>query len=386
VPSPVPSSTDHALWHDKLTLLLESTGDGMFGIDLAGCCTFINRAGAQLLGYGADQLLGRNMHEMIHHSHADGAHYPEEHCPIFLAFRTGHPCRIDQEVFWRADGSRFAAEYSSHPVVDQGLVRGAVITFSDISQRRQTEEALHHARQELELRVVERTAQLSQALAQVRQLSAHMDAVREEERQRIAREIHDELGSLLVALKFDVNWIARRVTELPPVADKCKSMNRLIETAVVDVGRIITDLRPSILDHQGLVAALEWQLQEFGEVTEIACDADIEADADAPAPPAQLATAVFRIFQEMLNNVARHSGASAVRIRIRLLRTALHMEVVDNGVGLAPAALANHGSYGVMGMRERALHFGGTFDIGPGEEGGACVRLTMPLPAAEDTP
>ena len=386
MPSALPVPSHHALWHDQLTLLLDSTGDGMFGIDLAGCCTFINRAGVQLLGYPADQLLGRNMHEVIHHSHADGSHYPEQHCPIFLAFRTGHPCRIDEEVFWRADGSAFAAQYSSHPVVDGGVVRGAVITFSDISQRRQTEAALRNARQELELRVEERTAQLSQALAQVRQLSAHTDAVREEERRRIAREIHDELGSLLVALKFDVNWIARRVADLPPVADKCRSMNRLIETAVVDVGSIITDLRPSILDHQGLVAALEWQLQEFAEVTEIACDADIEAAPGVPPPPAQLATAVFRIFQEMLSNVARHSGASAVRIRIRLLREALHMEVLDNGVGVAPTALDHHGSYGVMGMRERALHFGGTFDIGAGIDGGAGVRLTIPLPAEGAAP
>jgi PAS domain S-box-containing protein len=374
---PATAQPHQALWHDKLTLLLESTGDGMFGIDLDGCCTFVNRAGAHILGYPTDQVLGRNMHELIHHSHQDGRHYAEEVCPIFLAFRTGHPCRNDQEVFWRADGSCFAAEYSSHPVIDQGTVRGAVITFSDISLRRQTEEALQRARQELELRVAQRTAELSQALAQVRQLSAHTDAVREEERKRIAREIHDELGSLLVALKFDVNWIARRVTGLEPVADKCKTMNRLIETAVEEVGRIITDLRPSILDHQGLIAALEWQVQEFADATEIACDTHIDAAPDAPVPEAQLATAVFRIFQEMLSNVARHSGASAVRIRVRLLPHELQMEVADNGVGAPAAALGHKSSYGVMGMRERALHFGGSLLIDSSK--GTLVRLTMPL-------
>lgn len=372
-----------AAWHDKLTLLLESTGDGMFGVDLDGRCTFINRAGAEILGYSTAQVLGRNMHDLIHHSHPDGRHYEEQQCPIFLAFRTGRPCRNDQEVFWRADGGRFNAEYSSHPVIDQGQVCGAVITFTDITQRKQTEEALARARQELEQRVAERTAELSQALLQLRQLSAHTEAVREQERQRIAREIHDELGSLLVALKFDVNWIARRVTDREPVADKCKTMNRLIETAVEDVGRIITDLRPSILDHQGLVAALEWQLQEFADATEIACDADIDAAADTPAPEAQQATAVFRIFQEMLSNVARHSGASAVRIRIRLLPRELRMEVADNGIGVPAARLGDPRSYGVMGMRERALHFGGALDIARGEDGiGTRVRLTMPLRAA----
>jgi PAS domain S-box-containing protein len=372
-----------AAWHDKLTLLLESTGDGMFGVDLDGRCTFINRAGADILGYSTAQVLGQNMHDLIHHSHPDGSHYEEQQCPIFLAFRTGRPCRNDQEVFWRADGSRFNAEYSSHPVIDQGTVRGAVITFTDITQRKQTEDALQRARLELEQRVAERTAELSQALLQLRQLSAHTEAVREQERKRIAREIHDELGSLLVALKFDVNWIARRVGDRQPVADKCQTMNRLIERAVEDVGRIITDLRPSILDHQGLVAALEWQLQEFADATEIACDADIVADPDAPAPEAQQATAVFRIFQEMLSNVARHSGASAVRIRIHLLAHALTMEVADNGVGAAAAQLNHPCAYGVMGMRERALHFGGALDIArsDGEGGmGTRVRLTMPMP------
>ncbi|MBV7538193.1 PAS domain-containing sensor histidine kinase [Duganella sp. sic0402] len=373
-----------AAWHDKLTLLLESTGDGMFGVDLDGRCTFINRAGAEILGYSTAQVLGQNMHDLIHHSHPDGSHYEEQQCPIFLAFRTGRPCRNDQEVFWRANGSRFNAEYSSHPVIDQGEVRGAVITFTDITQRKQTEEALARARLELEQRVAERTAELSQALLQLRQLSAHTEAVREQERKRIAREIHDELGSLLVALKFDVNWIARRVTDREPVADKCQTMNRLIERAVEDVGRIITDLRPSILDHQGLLAALEWQLQEFADATEIDCDTDIAAAPDAPAPEAQQATAVFRIFQEMLSNVARHAGATAVRIRIHLLPHELQMEVADNGVGVdasAPAArLSDQDSYGVMGMRERALHFGGALDIARGDDGvGTRVRLTMPL-------
>jgi PAS domain S-box-containing protein len=369
-----------AAWHDKLTLLLESTGDGMFGLDLAGHCTFINRAGAEILGYSTQQVLGRNMHDLIHHSHSDGSHYEEQQCPIFLAFRTGHACRNDQEVFWRADGSRFAAEYSSHPVIDQGEVRGAVITFTDITQRKQTEEALERARHELEQRVAKRTVELSQVLLQLRLLSAHTEAVREQERQRIAREIHDELGSLLVALKFDVNWIARRVTDREPVADKCKTMNRLIERAVEDVGRIITDLRPSILDHQGLVAALEWQLQEFADATEIIVDADIVDSPDAPAPEAQQATAVFRIFQEMLSNVARHANASAVRIRIHLLPHALQIEVADNGVGAPAARLSDQSAYGVMGMRERALHFGGSLEIDSSD--GTRVRLSMPLRTA----
>lgn len=370
---------DADLWRDKLTLLLESTGDGMFGIDLAGRCTFINRAGAAMLGYAAADLLGHNMHLLIHHSHEDGSHYPEERCPIFLAFRTGQPCRIDQEVFWRADGTSFAVEYSSHQILDEGKIRGAVITFSDISARRHAEEQLQRAKQELELRVKERTAELSSALTQLRQLSAHAHSVREEERKRIAREVHDELGSLLVALKLDVNWMARRVADREEVARKCASMSRLIEAAVENVGRIITDLRPSILDHQGLIAALEWQVQEFADATGMQCDSSIEIAPDAAPPDGNAATAVFRIFQEMLSNVARHAKANWVRIRIVLAPGRLQMEVQDNGVGTQSADLDSPRSYGVMGMRERALHFGGTLDIESARGKGTLVRLTLPL-------
>lgn len=103
-----------ALSTDRLTLLLESTGEGMFGIDMEGRCTFINRAAALTLGWRTEEVLGRNMHSLMHHTHADGRHYPECDCPIFNAFRRGLPCRIDDEVLWRADGSSFPAEYSNN--------------------------------------------------------------------------------------------------------------------------------------------------------------------------------------------------------------------------------------------------------------------------------
>jgi PAS domain S-box-containing protein len=304
----------------RLQLLLESTGEGIFGIDTAGCCTFVNRAGAQMLGWPAERVLGRNMHALIHHTHDDGRHYPEAECPIFNAFRRGLPCRIDREVLWRADGSSFSAEYSSHPILDAGVVQGAVVTFVDITERRRAETLLHEARAELEQRVAARTAELSTALEQLRELSAHFDSVREDERTRIARDIHDELGSLLIALKMDVEWTAKRVEDRPLLHDKCEGMGRLIATAVDNVGRIITDLRPSILDHQGLWAALEWQAQEFIETTGLAVDLKVNIAAGA-APPGgargeRWAIAVFRIFQEMLNNVARHARAGAVAIRL----------------------------------------------------------------------
>ena len=123
-------------------MLLESSGEGIYGIDLHGHCTFINRAAAQMLGYHPDEVLGRDMHALIHHRRADGSPYPVSECPIFRAFREGKACHVEDEVLWRWDGTPFPAEYSSRPLLDGGQIRGAVVTFLDISDRKRAEEAL----------------------------------------------------------------------------------------------------------------------------------------------------------------------------------------------------------------------------------------------------
>ena len=361
----------------QLALLLQSTGEGIFGVDMAGHCTFINRAGAEMLGRRTEDVLGRNMHGLMHHSHADGSNYPEAACPIFNAFRQGLPCRIDGEVLWRADGSSFPAEYSSYPLIEHGQVQGAVATFVDITERKRAEEALRRTKEELEQRVAERTRDL-------RELANHLEAVRERERKRIAREIHDELGSLLVALKMDTHWLGRRLEGRAELQCKCQGMGRLIDTAVDNVGRIITDLRPSILDHQGLWAALEWQAQEFIESSELDATLALHVNAGVKPPEGGVAIAVFRIFQEMLSNVARHAQARSVRMSIAVdgpPDPVLYLDVRDDGVGARPEALNAPDSWGVMGMRERAGHFGGrlTVDSAPGQ--GTRVRLVMPLEA-----
>jgi PAS domain S-box-containing protein len=383
-------TADDPLWQHQLELLLESTGEGVFGIDLAGHCTFINRAGARMLGWSADEVLGSNMHELTHHSHADGRAYPAQDCPIFNAFRQGLPCRIDAEVFWRRDGQPFPVEYSSYPLIDAGVVRGAVVTFIDITERRRAAEALQRAHDELEQRVEERTRALSVALGQLRELAAYSEKVREDERTRIAREVHDELGSLLVALKMDVNWMDKRLAEqqqrTPNEAEamrtrlrcKCQNMSRLIENAVDNVGRIITDLRPSILDHQGLWAALEWQAHDFAESAELALDWAMQG-TDGVQLPEPMAMAVFRIFQEMLSNVGRHAQASALGVRIDAVASELAITVQDNGRGAAAQAFEAPTAYGVLGMRERARHFGGELEISSEIGRGTTFRLRMPL-------
>lgn len=388
---PATGLISHPLWQHQLGLLLESTGEGIFGIDLDGRCMFINLAGAQMIGFEPAQVIGRNMHELTHHSHADGSAYPDTDCPIFNAFRRGLPCRIDTEVFWRGDHSAFPVEYSSYPIMDGAEVRGAVITFVDITERNRARSELEQAKASLELRVAERTSELSAALEQQRELAAYSETVREEERTRIAREVHDELGSLLVALKMDVNWLDKRLAEQPQRAQeaaqdmrdrmrsKCQNMSRLIENAVDNVGRIITDLRPSILDHQGLWAALEWQAREFVRSSELELHWDAGAAARRElAEPA--AMAVFRIFQEMLSNVGRHAAATQLSVRITVDGAGLAITVADNGRGALPQAFASPSAYGVLGMRERARQFGGRIEIDCGPGRGCAFTLALPWP------
>jgi PAS domain S-box-containing protein len=383
---PFPEVAAQRAWRDQLELLLASTGEGVYGVDLDGNCVFINRAGAELLGWRPEQVLGRNMHDLMHHTRADGSHYPAGDCPIYQAFRKGEPCRLDCDVLWRADGNSFHAEYSSYPIRDRGRITGAVVTFVDISERKHAEEQLQRAHAELERRVTERTRELSEALAEVarsnellRRLSAHLQGVREDERKRIAREIHDELGSVLVALKLDVGWLKARVAAQPELVAKSVSMAGLIDSAVTEVGRIITDLRPSILDHQGLWAAMEWHAQEFLQATGLRGRLKLDIAPEAPVPDGDLATAAYRIFQEVLNNVARHANATSVDMQVQADAASLRIKVRDNGHGITLEQLRHTGAHGVLGMSERARHFGGRFAIGPSASGGTRVRVWLPL-------
>ena len=221
--------------------------------------------------------------------------------------------------------------------------------------------------------------------------------MREEERTRIAREVHDELGSLLVALKMDVGWLDKRLSEQAQRAaeeaqsmrekmrGKCQNMSRLIENAVVNVGRIITDLRPSILDHQGLWDALAWQAQEFVQSAEqeLKWCMDVNVQRVLPEP---MAMAVFRIFQEMLSNVGRHARARTLDVDIVEREGWLHLSVDDDGCGAEARVFESAQAYGIMGMRERARHFGGVIDIDSQPGRGTRMRLSLPMPHQPQTP
>lgn len=479
------------LLNDRM-LLLESTSEGIYGVNLDGRCTFINVAAAKMLGYKPSEVVGKNMHELIHHHRSDGTPYAANDCRIFQVFRSGRASHVGGEVFWRNDMTSFPVDYSSSPIIEGGEIKGAVVAFTDITQQQQAEEAIRQAEeryrsifenavegifrttidgkyqvvnpalarlngfdspQEMMLAVTdiarqiyvepgrrdefirrmheeeevigfesqirrkdgsviwvsenvravrdrsgaivgyegtvenisqqkEAEEQLQQSLDQLRTLSGRLEVVREEERARIAREVHDELGVSLTCLKIDLSRVNAIVGEgegaklRRKVSEKIRTMTEEIDRTISAVQRIVSELRPAVLDDLGLVAAIEWQSQEFQRVTGIACTCTATAE-DIEVEP-ERATAVFRICQEALTNVARHANASAVRVSLQERAGSLLLSVSDNGRGIPVHKIVDPQSFGLIGMKERAALLGGEVTISGSPEKGTTITMRLP--------
>jgi two-component system, NarL family, sensor histidine kinase UhpB len=219
--------------------------------------------------------------------------------------------------------------------------------------------------------------------ARLAELTAHIEHVKEQERTRIAREIHDDLGGNLTAIKMALAMLSARLpADQVQLLDKAAYVDDLVDRSIDAVHRISLDLRPSMLD-LGIVAALEWQAREFEKQAGIACvfrsaDKDIELDPDH-------ASALFRIFQEALTNIAKHAGATRVTVVLRRLRQHLTLTICDNGRGIAPADRLKPHSFGLRGMSERARALGGTLTLSAAPGGGTMVAIKIRLaaPAAD---
>ena len=219
---------------------------------------------------------------------------------------------------------------------------------------------------------------LRRSLDQLRALTTYLQYVREEERTRIAREVLDELGQALTGLKLDMSWLATKVVRsAKPVQDKVRTMVDHIDETIHLVRRIATELRPGILDSLGLVAALEWQANDFQSRTGIPCH--VTSKVDDSQLTQQVATVFFRIYQEALTNIIRHAKASRVDVRLSEENDALVLTVKDNGRGISEEEIANTRSIGLVGMRERAMLIGGEIILlgAPGK--GTTMTLRVPL-------
>lgn len=289
----------------------------------------------------------------------------------------------EQNELMNTRSAAFYSQYRHAVMLGLGINAAAIavlLLFYRLVQRSfgarvEAERALQGVNEQLESLVARRTEQLSV-------LSRHLIHVSEEEKARLARELHDEMGANLTAIGMDLATVGDALRSSRPdlAAMLARARATLVDTVQLK-RRIVEDLRPSLLDNLGLAAALQSYCEDYARVTGLDCDVLIDGEVDSAGP--MHAIALFRIVQESLNNIAKYAQAKSVIVHLAREDDALALEVTDDGVGIAPDALTRSKSHGLLGMRERALLLGGNLEVARGINGvGTCVRARIPVQAA----
>jgi len=343
----------------ELTQIFETSADGMRVVDRDFTMLRANQTFCALAGINKDQAVGRKCYEVFRGPlcHTAG-------CPLTRILNGEERVECD-EVKVRDGGSKVSCIVTATPFRGSGgELIGIVEDFKDISKRKRTEEELRESRRRL------------------RELASYLESAREKERTRISREIHDELGQSLTALKIDVHWLTQRLPKDDPLLmDKAKTVSELIDTNVHLVQRISSELRPGLLDNLGLSAAIEWQASQFQNRTGVECT--VTSEPEDIVLDQTRSTALFRICQETLTNIARHAHATRVEIILREKNAEVEMEVCDNGKGIMEEKISNPKSFGLMGIRERVHSLGGVVRISGAENKGTTVRVQIPTDGRE---
>jgi PAS domain S-box-containing protein len=314
----------------------------------------VNGDFARVFGYTPQETAGRRLDDLI--VPAESRDEFRKHTEPVMA----HGQRVDVEgIGQRKDGSCLHVSMVRVPVSLPDGQSAVYSIFRDITERKRAEEELEASRDKL------------------RALAARLQSVREEERTRVAREIHDELGQALTAIKFGLSSLIPTLSEDQQLrSDKIESLQQLADQTIQSVRRIATNLRPRILDELGLAPAVEWAAEEFEARTGIRCRLDLPED-DVVVDQ-ERATALFRILQEALTNVTRHAHATDVQVRLAGEDGGLTLEVHDNGQGFDDKQLSRQRSLGILGMQERALILGGEFTVTSAPGKGTTVRVRIP--------
>jgi two-component system, NarL family, sensor histidine kinase UhpB len=316
-----------------------------------------NKAGEELLGHKRQELIGKSDYEL----------FPKDEADFFTSadrnvLRHGKVLDIHEEpIFTKRNGLRYL-HTKKIPILDENHQPLYLLGISeDITERKRGEN------------------QLQRSFEILRTLSQRLDVVREEERTRIARELHDELGVRMTCMKMDLTRLLAMMHEsLFPrekMEEKIRSMSAEVDTTIAEVQRLAAELRPGVLDDLGLVAAIEWQCQDFERRSGIRCFCEASFDEIRISP--SRATAAFRICQEALTNVARHAKATFVRVLVKESGDDVLIEIQDNGQGIPPEKLNDAGSLGLLGMKERSMAMGGWLEIAGWPGKGTTVTLRL---------
>jgi PAS domain S-box-containing protein len=340
-----------------ITAVTFESREGVTVTDASNKILRVNRAFTEITGYSNEEVIGKTPAIL-----QSGRHDREFYRNMWQVLgRDGFWCG---EVWNRNKSGKIYPEWLTITAVfgADGQVTNYVGIFSDITERKAGEE-------------------------QLRKLTAHIQTAREEEKTRIAREIHDDLGGTLTALKMETYRLAGKLSgngQTAPLLERVESMTQLLDNAVGVTRRVISDLHPTILDDLGLVAALEWQCAQFHKRTGITCEVICAEDRDEERKlDKTLAINLYRIAQEALTNVSQHSGASSVHVEFHQDEEEIILCISDNGRGLPEGHVIAQKSYGMRGMRERVAQLGG--DIGFNKPPGGGLRVTVAVPLAAET-
>ena len=343
--------------------LIHHAPETIMTIDHHGRITFVNKG---IWGYSVEMLMETNLFD----------HVPEKEHPKILhclseAFRQSRAstCEIsgidDDWTVWYL----FSFGGPHQLVINK---RGVpVTTTTTTTTTLLIREISEHKRMEETLRV---------SGEHLRDFAARLEAVREEERTRVAREIHDDLGQALTALKLDLSWLQGKRVSPSMLKSKLTSIIGQVDETIDRVRRISSELRPPLLDNLGLIPAIDWHLSELRKHARIR--ARMTSNVEDLDLPMEVSVAVFRVAQEALTNVVRHAKASRVEVHIRFEQNELHVSVIDNGVGIGKNNKSDLRSLGIVGMKERISRIGGAFSIS--SEPGKGTRLDLKVPVNHD--
>jgi len=344
---------------DKLRLLLDSTAEAIYGIDLEHRCTFCNPACVRALGYKqVDEVLGKKMHDLIHHSRADGTLFPVEECRIHSVIRTGEGVHAEDEVLWRANGTSFPAEYWSYPQRRGHDVVGAVVAFIDITERKLAEVALAN-------------------------VSRRLIEAQEQERTRIGRELHDDIVQRLALLAVELQQLHDNSLILPDVRNRMGTLQKQTSEIATDIQSLSHELHSAKLQYLGIAGAMRGFCREFGEQQKVEIDFHAH-DLLSPLSP-DTSLCFFRVLQEALHNAVKHSGVRHFEVRLWGTSDEIHLTVQDSGAGFDRKAAKASRGLGLISMEERLKLVNGTLSIDSQPKRGTTLHARVPLNSGSDS-